>query len=138
MTGSCPLSPVKPLVVKVESAFPKVTLPLLLTNSELNVVPKKSTGNGRLTAPVELSSFAGSGFVANPGSCRMVPLPVKCATVGLNGELEATDTSAVRGPGALGVNVVLTGQVPGPETVPQSALWPKSPGKLPVSVTPLI
>ena len=67
-----------------------------------------------------------------------MPLPVKCAIVGLNGEFEATDTSAVRGPGTLGINVVLTGQVPGPDTVPQSAVWPKSPGKLPVSVIPEI
>src|SRR5947207_13653833 len=45
-----------------------VTLPLLLTYRNVYVVPKKSIGNGRVTAGVEPSSLRGSVFALQPGS----------------------------------------------------------------------
>src|SRR5208282_3125376 len=67
--------------VKVPRAEPKVTLPLLLTKTELTCTPKKLRVRFMGTLPVESSSFPGRILLEKPGRLRKAPPPGKVAPV---------------------------------------------------------
>src|SRR5271156_1263452 len=139
MIGIPPLSEFKPVGVNSERASPNVTFPLLFTNNELNVVPKKFTANGSGTSADEPSSFGKRTFAVNPGKCRIAPLPVKCATNGPAGVLVATVKSAVRGPVVVGLNVTPIVQLlSAPTVAPHAEFSRKSPAAFPTFVTEVI
>src|SRR4051794_9405867 len=70
---------VRPNGVYVDIGPVNVTLPLLLTNSELCSLPKKLIVNGRGTCPVEPSSFADSTLVLQPVSSTIAAAPAEVA-----------------------------------------------------------